>query len=264
VEEGTAVRNVSVKRIAKFFLWLFAAIVGLIVVLVMLVSVADIIRWHGFRRGFLDDPGMKVFPAPQSDSSLAPAQGITTIIQSGCSIALPWPNVTVIQGHLAKLPDGRGTFFADPATTTDEAGIHREVFGDSTFQSNYDYLAAQLNFNPAELTELPWGRRHQQQISLAIGKSSMMLAPKPEHIYSVTLDNVRGFQFGDANRADGFVELRMFDPKDRQFRIRIFSGASHVPWTQPEINFIIHSMRCDDATYSAARHAWDSKFHEHH
>jgi hypothetical protein len=91
----------------------------------------------------------------------------------------------------------------------------------------------------------------------------MMLAPKPEHIYSVTLGNVRGFQFGDANRDDGFVELRMFDPKDRQFRIRIFSGASHVPWTQPEINFIIHSMRCDDATYGAARHAWDSKLHEH-
>jgi len=263
VEEGATVRNVSVKRIAKFFLWLFAAIVGLIVVLVMLVSVADIIRWHGLRRGFLDEPGMKVFPAPQSDSSVAPAQGITTITQSGCSIALPWPNVTVIQGYLAKLPDGRGTTFADPATTIDEAGIHREAYGDSTFQANYDYLAAQLNFSPAELTELPWGRTHEQQLSLAIGKSSMTLAPKPEHIYSIILDTVRGFQFGDANRADRFVELRMFDPKDRQFRIRIFPGASHMPWTQPEINFIIHSMRCDDATYSAARQAWDSKLHGH-
>jgi hypothetical protein len=263
VEEGTSVRNVSVKRIGKFFLWLFTAIVGLIAVLVMLVSIADIVRWHSFRRAFLDDPGMKVFPAPQSDSSLAPAQGITTMIQSGCSIALPWPNVTVIQGHFARLPDGRGTFFADPATTTDDAGIFRGVFGDSAFQSNYDYLAAQLKFNPAELTELPWGRRHEQQISLAISKSTMMLAHKHEPIYSVTLHNIRGFQFGDANQADGFVELRMFDPKDRQFRIHIFSGASHAPWTQPEINFIIHSMRCDDASYSAARQAWDSKLHEH-
>ena len=229
----------------------------------MLIFVADIIRLHGFRRGFLDNPSMKVFPTPQSDYSLAPSQGTTTIIQSGCSISLPWPNVTVIQRYLARLPDGRGTFFADPVTASDEAGIHREVFGDSTFQSNYDYLAAQLNFNPAELTQLPWGHRHQVQLSLAIGKSSMMLAPKPDHIYSVTLDNVRGFQFGDANRADGFVELRMFDSKDRQFRVHIFSGASYVPWTQPEINFIIHSMHCDDPAYSAARHAWDSKFHEH-
>jgi hypothetical protein len=261
--EDKTVPKVSIKRIALFFTWLLASVAGLVVVLVLLVSVADIIRWHGFRRGFVEDPGMKVFPTPLSDTSLIAVQRITTITESGCSIDLPWPNVTVSQGRFARLPDGRATFFTDPATTTDEAGIYREVFGgDSTFQSNYDYLAAQLNFSPAELTELPWGRRHQRQILLAFHKSTLMLTQKYEPIYSVALRNVRGFQFGDANQTYGFVELRMFDPKDRQFTIHIVSGASHVPWTQSEINFIIHSMHCDDATYSAARQAWDSRIHQ--
>ena len=263
MEEGAVVRKVSVKRIAMFFLWLVVAIVGLIVGLVMLAAVADIVHWHGIRRGFIDDPSMNVYPTPLSDTSLAAAQGITTMTASGCSIDLPWPNVRVLRGRFAELPDARGLSFEDPATTTDEAGIFRETFSGSEFQSNYDFLAAQLNFNPDELPVLPWGHRHQRQIVFAVDKSTMMPTDNHEPIYSVTLGNVRGFQLGKVNRADGFLELRMFDPKDRQFRIRIFPGASHMPWTQPEINFIIHSMRCDDATYSAARQAWDSKLHGH-
>jgi hypothetical protein len=263
VEEGTAVRNVSVKRIAKFFLWLSAAIVGLIVVLALLLAVADVIHWHNIRRDFLGGPEMKVFPTPLPDASLVVAQGTTTLTQSGCTIDLPWANVTVVQEHLARLPDHRAVFFADPATATDESAIFREVFSDSTFRSNYDFLSAQLNFDPSELTALPWGRKHERQVLFAAAKATMVTTRKQKPIYSVTLGNVRGFQYGDAKQTNELTEVKMFDPKDRQFSLHIFSGNPDVPWTQAQINFIINSMRCDDASYSAARDAWDSKLHKH-
>lgn len=263
MEEGTTVHNISVKRIARFFLWLFAAIVGLIIVLALLLVVADVVHWHNFRRDFLGGPEMKVFPTPLPDTSVVVAQGTTTLTQSGCTIDLPLPNLNVVQERLALLPDHRSVFFEDPATATDEAGNFRGTFNDAKFQSNYDFLSAQLNFDPAELTALPWGRWHERQLLFAAGKATMIRTHKQRPIYRVTLGNVRGFQYGDAKQINELIELRMFDPRDRQFRLHIASANPDVPWTQPEINFIIHSVRCDDATYSAARQAWDSKFHEH-
>ena len=263
MEEGTAVRNVSVKRIAKFFLWLFAAIVGLIVVLALILAVADVIHWHNFRRDFLAGPEMKVFPTPLPDTSVVLAQGTTTITQSGCTIDLPWHNVAVVQERLARLPDHRSVFFADPATATDEASIFREAFRDSSFLSNYDYLSAKLNFDPSELTALPWGRHHERQILFATAKATMITTHKQKPIYSVALGKVRGFQYGDAKQTNELIEVKMFDHRDRQFRLNIFSGNPDVPWKQAEINFIINSMRCDDAAYSVARNAWDSKLQKH-
>jgi hypothetical protein len=262
VEEAKAAPKVSWKRIGKFYLWFFAAIAGLIVVLAMVLAVADVIHWHNVRRDFFGGPEMKVFPKPIPDTSLAVAQGVTTLTLSGCSIDIPWANLTVYQDHAVRLPDHRSVFFNDPATAIDEAGIFRKVFSDSAFKSNYDYLSAQLNFDPATLSALPWGREHQRQTVFAIHKLSWPLARKGQSIYSVALGDVRGFQLGDPKQGSGFVELKMFDAKDRQFGLRIDPGRPDALWTQPEINFIIHSMRCDDAAYSAARHVWDSKLHE--
>jgi hypothetical protein len=264
VVEGKTARRVSLKGLAEAYLWVCVVGVGLILVLVMGLTVADVIRWHN-----RDDlQGLDIFPKPLTDTSLAPAQGITRVTQSGCSIDLPWSNVTVLR-YGASLPDGRGVVFSDPASEADEAAIFRgeqgtpstvPVFGATALQSNYALLAAQLNFNPAELSYLPWGRDHARQVFLAVSKS--MLTQKYPLVYSVAMGNVRGFQFGDPSHADRFVELRMFDPKDRQFRVRVDAGKTPVPWTQPEINFMVNSMRCDDAAYSAARQAWEAKIHQ--
>jgi hypothetical protein len=262
VEEAKAAPKVSWKRITKFFVWFFAAIAGLIVVLAMVLAVADVIHWHNVRRDFFGGPEMKVFPKPLPNTSLAVAQGVTTLTLSGCSIDIPWANLTVFRGYWVRLPDRRSVFFQDPAMAVDEAGNFRQDFNDPAFKSNYDYLSAQLNFDPAELTPLPWGHGHQLKVIFAAGKSLLPLTHKDQPIYSVALGDVRGFQLGDPKLGNGLVELKMFDPKDRQFRLRIDSGNPDAPWTQPEINFIIHSMHCDEATYSAARHAWGSRFHE--
>jgi hypothetical protein len=263
VEEAKADPKVSWKRIGKFYQWFFASIINLIVVLAMVLAVADVIHWHNVRRDFFGGAEMKVFPKPIPDTSLVVAQGTTTLTQSGCTIDLPWPNVVVVQERYALLPDHRSVSFEDPARATDEASIFREVFHDSTFRSNYDLLSAQLNFDPSELTTLPWGRKHERQLVFAAAKATTIMTHKQTPIYTVTLGNVRGFQYGDAKQTSELIEIKMFDPNDRQFRLNIVSGNPDVPWTQAEINFIIHSMRCDDATYSAARHAWDSKFHGH-
>jgi hypothetical protein len=130
-------------------------------------------------------------------------------------------------------------------------------------QSNYDFLAAQLNFDPAAASLLPWGRKHERQLSLAISKSTMMLTHKNQPIYNVETARIRGFQFGDPSQADGRIELRMFDSADHQFRVDVRAGGSNVLWTQPEINFLIHSMRCDDTAYAAARQSWEARINQH-
>lgn len=269
MEEANATQRVSIKRIAKFFLWLLAGLLGVIVLLAAYAVVADVIHWHNFRRDNLQS--LDVFPKPLPDTSLATAQGITTLTRSGCSIDLPWSDLKTRGSGFASLADGRALFFPDPANEVDEAAIYRggnglpsttPLFG-AVARSNYDLLAAQLNFNPKELTPLPWGRGHERQFFLAISKSTLMAVHKHQPIYSVAMGDVRGFQFGDPSQARRFVELRMFDLQDRQFRVHISSGASSVPWTQPEINYMIHSMRCDDTVYGASRKAVEDELRLH-
>jgi hypothetical protein len=274
-ERGTQVEEVKAARkgwgrpIARFFLWFS----GGVVLLAVLVAARDVVHWHNFRREYLQDPGLKVFPKPVPDISLATAKGTTTVTQSGCSIDLPRPDLkTRIRPHgLSLFPDGGSILFEDPAQQTDEAGNYRgahgppsavPIFGAATLRSNYDFLAAQLNFDPADLTLLPWGRRAERSRFLGIGKYMLTVVRyKQVPIYSVTIGNVRGFQFGDPSQAGGRVELRMFDAKDREFQVDIWSGQQ--PWTQPEINFMIYSMRCDDAVYDTARKAWEEELRPH-
>src|ERR1017187_1187607 len=105
VEEAKAAPKVSWKRIAKFYLWFFAAIAGLMVGLAMVLAVADVIHWHNVRREVFGSPEMKFSPTPLPDTSIAAVQGATTLTQSGCSIDFPWANARVFRGFTASPPD---------------------------------------------------------------------------------------------------------------------------------------------------------------
>jgi hypothetical protein len=249
------------KRAARIALWLFGTAAFLLAVL----AAADVIHWHRFYREYLQSAELNAFPKPLPDSSVAVAQGVTTVTQSGCSVDLPWPNATVDANGLAVLPDKRGIFFVDPASAVDGAGIFRatgdghsavELMGASTLQSSYDLLSAELNVDPAELSPLPWGRKAARTRFFVISKLAMVLY-KQKPIYTVAMGAVHGFQFGDNSQSQHPIELDMFDSKDRQFRVDVSSGNR--PWTQPEINFMIQSMRCDDSVYTVARTLWQQR-----
>lgn len=233
----------------------------LIAAIALLVSqeVKAIIVWHFSREAVQENQALFALPRPLLDLSLPQVRETTTMTLSGCSLDVPWTGGKQKTPELIYFPNGSGILFFDPAKEPDAAALYRQadnrsamthILGAATIRSNYDLTAAEVNANPADvtlLTTLPKIARLDMLLTFKAGFVSDQTGPV---IYAVAMNRVHGFQAGDPKLHPKRVGLEMFDPKDRPFHVLIFPAKDAAqPVTQPEINSMIHSMRCDDAVH---------------
>lgn len=149
--------------------------------------------------------------------------------------------------------DGGELLIFNPATQVDGVKIMRgstvsqqttmeKVFGKRALKSNYEFMAAEVEAKPDQIRWWSSRERNIRNYVLLLNKSGALRGS--HKIYTLTSGELRGFQFGDPSVAPHIVQLDLFDPADRHYRIDITpSKQEKAVISQAQINALITSIQ---------------------
>jgi hypothetical protein len=244
---------VSWRRVGVCLAIIFAAL-WLLDVVVTHVSV-----WRIARQVGLDDPIVTLVPQPLRDKSIANLKDGMTIARFGYSVQVPWAKAKVVKDYpsvaVRGFEDGSSLMIFNPADHIDVLTMHsgneaavreayRPLLGDQATKSHFGYAQVELNTRPGEVS-LFHSRRSNARSYMLLSMKSLDIPKGVTEIYTISSPSLRGFQFGDPQLSPTFIELLLFDGRDRALEL-IFKGprgGTRPVLTQEQINAMVASMR---------------------
>jgi hypothetical protein len=230
------------------------------VVLWLLAELATpVMIWHEAKQWGRDYPAVALMPTMLTDTRVAPLGDGVTIRRYGYSIHVPWGKTKVVKDFKTissfGFDDGSSMLIFDPADRTDLIGAstaaeprNREaldiVLGRGNANSHYGAVRAALAASPNDVSL--FGSQERNVRAEVLLPMKMIEMPKDiTVIYEIVHGPLRGYQFGDPGKAPTFVELLLFDARDRGLRI-LFKGppSRTTPvLTQAQLNAIVASVQ---------------------
>jgi hypothetical protein len=169
----------------------------------------------------------------------------------------PWPakskESASAGGAEFRFDSGQVIVFGDPEAQLDTLHILREstaaeyepfqnLVSESGISSNYALYQAVYNASPSQFGPLMAYATAQRNRILLLTKLSFGFDLE-KNIYSFTMGDKRGFQFGDPAKGEP-VALRVFNARDKQFRfIFTVAAGSGAQITQSDVNEVIESLQ---------------------
>ena len=117
---------------------------------------------------------------------------------------------------------------------------YQGVFGANLFPTNYDLYLAVYSTSPASLSPL-LSREEVVQDGTLLEWKLAFAANSASAIYKVEANGLRGFQIGDPSR-DPMVVIRLFDPRNAQYRLLFTSKSGPGTFPQSDINCVLDSF----------------------
>ena len=216
----------------------------------------NLMTWHFARSTGNDYPNLAVLPKPLPSTPSTNLSGVR-IEHFGFSFQVPWKDLDQDQwatdtAAVVPFRDGGRLLIFNPATQIDSAkilhgntasqtGATEEVFGERALSSNYELMAAEVETTPDQIKW--WNSRKQNtRNGLLLTYKSLDLRNAHE-IYRLASGELRGFQFGNPIVAPYVVQLDLFDPSDRHYRILVTPSKQKKPViTQAQINALVASI----------------------
>lgn len=241
------------KRIEKIFIG-FALVIGLAVIAFSYFSQIWITLY--VKESFSREKNPELYQIPQERQVKTVEYSIGNYVEfsySGIRLKTPWTEIKRIE----EWPMAKRAFFdqdnktksllifnaqkASPLTFKetllgyDPRDIQKikEFFGEERLKSNYNFYKLVLEASPEQINILTPPKEAMAKFILIILKQGLALMGE-EGIYSFSVDNIKGFQFGTPGKSEKMV-IDFFDNNDNQYTLLI-SG------TQEEIDFILGSI----------------------
>ena len=200
------------------------------------------------------NPWIKDVPAPLSSTPVA--DGKTQIQAFGFQFKVPWeakPKTADGPGYTEfHFASGPVVVFYDPQGQADmQSKLNSEnpseyqrfanAFEGQTFDTNYSIYKAVYAASPAGIS--PWGSRPDatRMNQLLLWKIAFGADAGPG-LHSIQFGSNEGFEFGDPSTGRP-VALRLFDGRDRQFRIIFMNSPdAKTKFTQADIDSVVQSL----------------------
>lgn len=200
------------------------------------------------------NPWIKDVPTPLTSSQVA--DGNTQLQAFGFQFKVPWPGKPKTEGGAGytefHFDSGPVVLFYDPQGQADmQSKLNSEnpteyqrfasAFGGQTFDTNYSIYKTVYNASPASVS--PWSSSADavRMNQLLLWKIAFGMDAAPG-LHSIQFGGNEGFEFGDP--ASGRpVALRVFDGRDRQFRIVFMNSPNaKTKFTQADIDSAVRSL----------------------
>ncbi|MGH9736281.1 MAG: hypothetical protein ACRD8A_17040 [Candidatus Acidiferrales bacterium] len=200
------------------------------------------------------NPWIKEVPKPLSSAPIA--DGNTQLQAFGFQFKVPWPGKPKSDegpGYTEfHFDSGPIVLFFDPQGQADmQSKLNSEnpteyqrfasAFGGQTFDTNYSIYKMVYNASPASVS--PWSSTAEATRMNQLLLWKIAFGPDAEPgLHSIQFGSNEGFEFGDASRGQP-VALRMFDGRDRQFRIVFMnSPGAKTRFAQADIDSAAQSL----------------------
>lgn len=202
-------------------------------------------------------PNLSILPVPLQSIPLAQLNGVR-VVHFGFSFQVPWKDIAqdrVTKDWAASISfrDGGGLLIFNPSAQVDgattmhgstlgERKTMESILGKLALSSNYEFMAAEVEATPDQVKW--WNSRRQatRNAILLINKSGDLRSS--HEMYKLASGKLRGFQFGDPAVAPYIVQLDLFDPSDRHYRIFVTpSKQNQAVISQAQINALIASIQ---------------------
>ncbi len=202
------------------------------------------------------DSRLKLVPQSLPDRSLADIHGGVMLNRFGYSLQVPWKNLmgakdfkgatffTFDDGSL--LIESPTSYFDMITSASNDSNAMRDGFrpilGDEATRSHYDYAKAELETRPSDASFFSLSNR---RVYLLLAMKPVAIPPSSTAIFSINMNGLRGFQFGDPTKIPTVIKLLLFDEQDRALRVTLRGSTdSRQPvLTQEQINAIVASIR---------------------
>lgn len=225
-------------------------------------AIAHVVLWQTAREIALENPNVALMPQPLADTRVGTLNDGMFIHRFGYGIHVPWAATKVVKDFktaaIFGFEDGSSLQMFDPsdhmdmlkAAPSDEAAQReglRPLLGDDAVRSHYDYANAELSARPGEIS-IFHSRQRNARAMMLLSMKSVDIPSEATAIYSVAGSRLRGFQFGDPKNAPTFIQLLLFDDRDRALKLTLKGrrGSTQPVLTQEQINAIIASVRPPD------------------
>ncbi len=258
----TIVKRKTVKRVAakprpetsSALPTIILMLAALLVVAYCIIFGLQTLVWFEAHRWQNANPWIANVPKPLSSSPVA--DGNTELQAFGFQFKVPWPGKP-------KTEDGPGytefhfdsgplVLFYDPQGQADmQSKLNSEspsdylrfatAFGGQTFDTNYSIYKAAYDASPTSVS--PWVSRADatRMNQLLLWKIAFGADAEPG-LHSIQFGSNEGFEFGDPSTGQP-VALRLFDGRDRQFRIVFMnSPGGKTKFSQADIDSTVQSL----------------------
>lgn len=177
----------------------------------------------------------------------------------GYEFETPWPQPEKVAAYSSAVdlvfhgdygvlfwnPAERRNFIAQLTAEMQQPQVKKEletVIGKDAARSDYDLLRGGLDMTAKQISPALSKLGAVQRLTLLRTKS-VECTNKPSAFYAFQSQNVKCLQIGDPSK-DASVEVRCFDPSDREFNFHIGARKdSGVHVTQTDINRVIQTLR---------------------
>jgi hypothetical protein len=125
----------------------------------------------------------------------------------------------------------------------------RDSLGLAIVNSQYEFYHSILYSRPSDRRLLDFTGQNHRVFQLLSLKDAELTTQTYRPVYELHAGNIRGFQFGDVNAKFAFIRLELFDPHGRRASFDVFDATRldrsfSQPLTQPQINAMVASLRC--------------------
>jgi hypothetical protein len=197
-------------------------------------------------------------PAPLTDLSVSPSAGRTFSLP-GYTFALPWTEIDEAKSKVFKarlfiaLPSGHAVIASSVPPMDFINGIQsnfrstREnmgrAFGSQAVKSDYDFKRLILYTTRNHITLTTSWRRCTRINLLLVIKGIMVPGPDVD-LYAIETKEMKGFQLGDPARRPRKMAIELYDDEGEiELIFGQWDSGPVPPITQPELNFVIRSIR---------------------
>jgi len=126
---------------------------------------------------------------------------------------------------------------SDPGEVEQE----QRVFGRKTLSSGYEYLKAEMDSSPRDVSLFQSPAKNARAMTLLMMKTAEV--QDATAIYPISFGSMHGFQFGDPTAAPKSLHLRLFDNKDREIWLILRVSQKDGGLDQETVNAIVVSIQ---------------------
>lgn len=210
--------------------------------------------WHVIQKISKAHPSLATVPVAPPTNQEAKLHG-TELTAFGYSLQVPWSDTDtkkeIGSAVIWHFKSGEVVTMFRPSKANSNVDLFRtssnyqklkQIVGAQAFNSDYDLLAAELNTTPSQIHW--WSSRAAKTRSIFLLNMKSIAILDWSAIYLQSSSQMRGFQYNDRPQGTSLIEIDLFDPDNRLYRIWIAARNAHqifIP--QAQINSVVASLK---------------------